>query len=82
MKVFLQVSGKTMHSDAEIIDSLGGPSALASLFKIKSPSVSEWKQTGIPDARRQTLALLYPDICPAGWAPQVEPVQPEQEQTQ
>jgi hypothetical protein len=49
------------HPDSQIIDILGGTAEVARLCKIKSPSVSEWRMTGIPDARRQFLELLRPD---------------------
>ncbi len=48
--------------DSEIIDKLGGTSAVAEICKIKPPSVSEWRKNGIPDARRQFLELLRPDV--------------------
>lgn len=46
----------------KLIDELGGPAAVARLFEIKQPSVSEWKRRGIPKARLQTLRLLRPDL--------------------
>lgn len=48
--------------DSKIIDALGGTVAVARLCKIKPPSVSEWRTKGIPDARRQLLELLRPDV--------------------
>ncbi len=56
-------------SDTEIIDQLGGTSAVADIFDIKPPSVSEWRENGIPSARRQTLGLMFPNIVPSHWAP-------------
>jgi hypothetical protein len=50
------------HPDSEIIDRLGGTAEVARLCKVKPPSVSEWRSTGIPDARRQFLELLRPDV--------------------
>lgn len=48
---------------AKIIELLGGTAAVARIFDIKSPSVSEWKREGrVPKARLQTLRLLRPDI--------------------
>ncbi len=55
--------------DSKIIDALGGTGKVATLFDIEPPSVSEWRKNGIPQARRQTLALMFPDICPAEWRP-------------
>lgn len=49
-------------SDSEIIDALGGTFAVARLCRVKPPSVSGWKRDGIPDARRQFLELLRPDV--------------------
>ena len=51
---------KTLRTDSEIIDALGGTSAVARLFDIKSPSVSEWRELGIPKARRMYLELRFP----------------------
>ena len=56
-------------TDSELIDALGGTGTLARLLKVEPPSVSEWRKNGIPEARRQTLALLYPDIVPSEWLP-------------
>lgn len=44
-----------------IINNLGGTAAVARLFGIKPPSVSEWKRNGIPSARMQYIALARPD---------------------
>lgn len=46
---------------SEIIDRLGGTTEVARLCRIKPPSVSEWRATGIPPARRQFLELLRPE---------------------
>lgn len=48
-------------TDSEIIDRLGGTAEVARISHIKPPSVSEWRATGIPPARRQYLELLRPD---------------------
>lgn len=53
---------QTPHPDAAAIEALGGTFAVAALCKVKPPSVSEWKRTGIPCARRQYLELLRPDV--------------------
>jgi hypothetical protein len=58
-------------TDSEIIDLLGGTTVVAGLFDLKPPSVSEWREKGIPQARKQTLALLYPDKTPPDWRPKV-----------
>lgn len=54
-------------TDSEVIDALGGTSAVAEIFNIKPPSVTGWREGGIPTARKQTLVLLYPDKVPAEW---------------
>ncbi|WP_369913916.1 Rha family transcriptional regulator [Xanthomonas sp. NCPPB 3005] len=46
----------------QIIDALGGTFAVARLCKVKPPSVSEWRRSGIPDARLQFLQLARPDV--------------------
>ncbi|MBH1830969.1 hypothetical protein I5W42_05760 [Stenotrophomonas maltophilia] len=46
---------------SEIIDRLGGTSKVARICRIKPPSVSEWRASGIPPARRQFLELLRPE---------------------
>lgn len=45
----------------QIIDALGGTFAVARLCRVRPPSVSEWRRTGIPDARLQFLKLARPD---------------------
>lgn len=50
------------HADADLIEQMGGTTAVAALCRIQPPSVSEWKRSGIPQARRDFLALLRPDI--------------------
>lgn len=50
------------HPDSEIITRLGGTAAVARMCRVRAPSVSEWKRSGIPDARRQFLELLHPDV--------------------
>ncbi|MNV15077.1 hypothetical protein D3C71_1057800 [compost metagenome] len=50
----------TKHPDSDIIDDLGGTAAVARLCKVKDPSVSEWRKTGIPDARRMFLEAIRP----------------------
>lgn len=54
---------------SEIIDRLGGTTEVARICQIKPPSVSEWRSSGIPPARRQFLELLKPEAFgapPAG----------------
>ena len=63
------MTSKQPHPDASVINALGGTAAVARLCRVKQPSVSGWKQSGIPAARRQFLELLRPDVfgpAPAG----------------
>lgn len=52
----------SQKTDAEIIEDLGGTYRVAALCGVKPPSVSEWKKTGIPQARRMYLQLLQPEV--------------------
>ena len=47
---------------SKIIDALGGTGEVARLCRVKSPSVSEWRVNGIPEAREMYLRLLRPDV--------------------
>ena len=47
---------------SDIIDALGGTSLTARLCRVKDPSVSEWRRTGIPKARLMFLKLARPDV--------------------
>jgi hypothetical protein len=51
-------------NDSKIIDELGGTSAVAKMFEppISPASVSDWRKCGIPNARRQTLKLMFPAL--------------------
>jgi hypothetical protein len=50
------------HPDSLLIDKLGGTAEVARICQIRPPSVSGWRTHGIPQARRQFLALLRPDV--------------------
>lgn len=52
----------TICADSKIIDELGGTATVARLCKVKAPSVSAWRKTGIPPARRQYLEVIRPDV--------------------
>ena len=45
-----------------VIEALGGPTAVAKLCDVTVQAVSQWKDSGIPKARRQYLAILRPDL--------------------
>lgn len=46
----------------EIIDALGGTSAVAELFDVTTGAVSQWRLNGIPDARLMYLRVARPDV--------------------
>lgn len=50
------------HKDSQIIDRLGGNSALAKEFDISSQAVSKWRKSGIPKPCRMYLQLAYPEV--------------------
>lgn len=49
-------------SDSEIIDALGGTSKVAALCKVSLAAVSQWREDGIPQARRMFLELARPEV--------------------
>lgn len=51
-----------LHPDSALITQLGGTFAVARMCEVRPPSVSGWRRTGIPRARRQYLQLLRPDV--------------------
>ena len=46
-------------SAIQVIDALGGTAAVARIFEIAMPSVSAWKEDGIPPARMMFLRLAH-----------------------
>ncbi|WP_313632524.1 transcriptional regulator [Massilia timonae] len=54
---------------SEIIDKLGGPTAVAKLLNVKPPSVHAWKTGGIPADK---LIRLAPTLEKAGIATRQE----------
>lgn len=49
----------------EIIDKLGGTAEVARLCQVKPPSVSQWRESGIPAARLMFLRLARPEVFSA-----------------
>lgn len=48
---------------SDVISRLGGTTAVAEIFGIEPPSVSEWKRRNhIPRARLMYLQLAHPDV--------------------
>lgn len=50
------------ESPSEIIDRLGGTTAVARLCDIKPPSVSEWRKVGIPKSWLKFFQATRPDV--------------------
>lgn len=46
-------------SAIQVIDALGGTAAVARIFEVSMPSVSAWKEDGIPPARMMFLRLAH-----------------------
>lgn len=51
-----------MKSDTEVIEQLGGVSAVARLCQVSRAAVSQWKTDGIPQARRMYLEVVRPEV--------------------
>lgn len=62
----------------EIIDALGGTSAVARECEIQPPSVSEWRKKGIPKPQLRALRLAHPEVFDKLEAEQ-PPTDPSQE---
>lgn len=52
----LDMSNNGAMTDREIVDLLGGVTAVARMLGIKPPSVSQWLIDGIPEGRLRDLA--------------------------
>jgi len=59
-----------MINPDHIIDALGGTKAVATIFRIKPPSVSGWRKNGIPEARLDYLRVVYPHLFDSACADQ------------
>lgn len=56
--------------DSVVIDRLGGTTEVAKLCRVRPQAVSQWRRTGIPEARRDFLQLLKPQaFCGATCTP-------------
>lgn len=51
-----------LHPDSQLIDRLGSTTEVAAMFEVRPQAVSQWRKTGIPKPRRQTMALMRPDL--------------------
>lgn len=48
-------------TDRELIQELGGVSALAKAVGISQPAISYWVRKGIPELRRIQLKVVFPE---------------------
>lgn len=48
----------------QIIDAIGGTSAVAKLCNVTTGAVSQWREDGIPRARLMYLRVIRPDVFP------------------
>ena len=62
MTLILACPNNDHMTDSEIIDALGGTFKVAELCEVKPPSVSDWRITGIPNARRMYLRAIRPEL--------------------
>lgn len=44
-----------------IVERLGGPSAVARMFKISDAAVQQWKVNGLPELRQLQISLSHPE---------------------
>lgn len=51
-------------TDSELIAALGGPAKAAVFWEVTPQAVSQWKEKGIPRARRMYLRVMRPDLFP------------------
>jgi hypothetical protein len=56
-------------NDSQLIDALGGTAKVAALCKVSMAAVSQWRDDGIPAARRMFLELARPDVFPPAEKP-------------
>jgi DNA-binding transcriptional regulator YdaS (Cro superfamily) len=55
------------YTSSELIDLLDGTNAVANLFGIKPPSVSEWRHKGIPEDKLIRMAPLIEQRSKGKW---------------
>jgi len=56
-------------NDSQLIDAMGGTAKVAALCKVSMAAVSQWRDDGIPEARRMYLELKFPDVFPSAEKP-------------
>jgi DNA-binding transcriptional regulator YdaS (Cro superfamily) len=49
-------------TDSQLIDAAGGTKAVAALCAVSQSAVTQWRDKGIPPARRMYLALKVPKV--------------------
>lgn len=60
--MFSRLAYRVGMDASQIIDALGGTTAVARLCECEPPSVSEWRRKGIPKARLLYLKAIRPDV--------------------
>ncbi len=55
-----------MEAAATIIEKFGGVTVVARICKVRPQAVSQWKRTGIPEARLMYLQVIRPDVFEDG----------------
>jgi hypothetical protein len=50
------------HPDTDVIDALGGTVKTAALAEVSPQAVTQWRNTGIPKARRMYLQAVRPEV--------------------
>jgi hypothetical protein len=53
---------RSYHPDSALIDALGGSVQVSLLCRVTSQAVSQWRRTGIPEARRMYLQAVRPEV--------------------
>jgi hypothetical protein len=65
-----------LHPDSARLDAIGTTTEVASLFEVTPQAVSQWRKTGIPKARRQTMKLMRPNLFLDEPSTDFQPAQP------
>jgi len=58
----MSTSDEDKKTASRIIDAMGGTSAVARLCEIKQPSVTNWRENGIPKPWLKYFRCIRPDL--------------------
>jgi len=53
---------QTRHPDSDVIDALGGTVKTSLLAEVSPQAVTQWRNSGIPKARRMYLQAVRPEV--------------------